>query len=485
MKKISSILFVFVLLTSTAFASVLSDINGNKNETAITYLYDHGVIQGYPDGTFQPERTVNRAELLKILVGGKGVIPTTDTYNNCFPDVTDEWFAPWVCYAKTQGWVEGYPDGTFKPANEVNKVESLKMLVKSQEYVIPGVLTPTPLFDDVTSDQWYSIYIAACKAMGLLEETSGNFYPANPKTRAEISENIYRAMIIEAEGLNSFSEYTPVYNSFDFQGTGTKATAKFNLKESLAVINADHNGDSNFIVYLLNTSTGTKIYLINEIGLFDGKAATSIPTDGEYLLNVDADGTWNINIEQPIPVTSAQSINNLSGKGMFVSSPFSLNEGLTKFSFTHNGESNFIVQLLDQSGDVEALYANDIGNYNGSRIEYVDSGIHLLNIDADGDWTLNITQYTNFTNIPTTTHFEGTGDTATALFTLNTGTKTFNMTHSGNSNFIVELLDKNGSFPNILANEIGDFTGSKAEFANTNVYAINVQADGDWTIDIQ
>lgn len=40
-------------------------------------------------------------------------------YENCFEDVEDEWFAPYVCYAKEKGWVTGYPDGTFKPENNV------------------------------------------------------------------------------------------------------------------------------------------------------------------------------------------------------------------------------------------------------------------------------------------------------------------------------------------------------------------------------
>jgi micrococcal nuclease len=189
---------IFVPSTTLAF----SDIESHANETAIRYLYANGVIDGYPDGTFKPDKTVNRAELLKILIGGKGIIPTVNEYNNCFPDVADDWYAPWVCYAKQQNWIEGYPDGTFKPGREVNKVEAIKMLIGSQEYIIPGLITPDfkTVYDDVSGDEWFSVYLVVALDKGLLEVTSGNYNPAGSKTRASVSENIYRAMLLKLDG---------------------------------------------------------------------------------------------------------------------------------------------------------------------------------------------------------------------------------------------------------------------------------------------
>lgn len=110
----------------TAEAAILNDIDGSRNKAAILYLADKGVLAGYPDQTFKPNNVVNRAELLKILVASLGV--TDLSGRNCFPDVTDQWFAPYVCYAKNQGWVSGYADGTFRPSEPVNKVEAIKML---------------------------------------------------------------------------------------------------------------------------------------------------------------------------------------------------------------------------------------------------------------------------------------------------------------------------------------------------------------------
>ena len=206
-KTILPLLLTIFLFSFTALASSLSDISGNKNETAIEYLYSNNVISGYPDGTFQPNKVVNRAELLKILVGGKGITPTAEEYNNCFPDVKDEWFAPFVCYAKNQNWISGYPDGTFQPAKEVNKVEAIKMLVNSQGYTIEEQVSDN-LFDDADSSAWYAPYLKVAKEKGLLETETGNYGIAETMDRAEISENIYRAMIIIEQGLDKFTPST-------------------------------------------------------------------------------------------------------------------------------------------------------------------------------------------------------------------------------------------------------------------------------------
>jgi len=200
----TTIMFGIVIAMMTplvANATNLSDIEGNKNQTAIEYLYDNSVISGYPDGTFKPANTVNRAELIKILVGGKGVTPTLDQYKNCFPDVKEDWFAPYVCYAKIQNWVSGYPDGSFKPSQEVNKGEAIKMLVNSQGYTVPEAVLSN-VYDDVTSKDWFAPFVKVAKDMGLLEETGSYFHPSGKMTRAGISENIYRAMTYVAPSEN-------------------------------------------------------------------------------------------------------------------------------------------------------------------------------------------------------------------------------------------------------------------------------------------
>ena len=185
----------------TAEAAILSDIDGSRNKAAILYLADKGVLAGYPDQTFKPNNVVNRAELLKILIASLGVSDLNG--RNCFPDVADQWFAPYVCYAKSQGWVSGYADGTFRPSEPVNKVEAIKMLVNSQGYRLDGA-TSNLGYTDVSSTDWYAPYVQASKSRNLLEEQSGNLNVSSGMTREKIAEVVYRATYVRENGLTSF-----------------------------------------------------------------------------------------------------------------------------------------------------------------------------------------------------------------------------------------------------------------------------------------
>ena len=132
----------------------LSDIAGHPYQSAIEYLYAKKIVTGYDDGTYKPNATVNRAELLKILVGGNGY-PTPDAtkYKNCFPDVKADWYAPYVCFAKEKGWVAGYPDGNFRPAQAINKVEAIKMLMGPNFPPALNAATSTSLYTDIDLKQ--------------------------------------------------------------------------------------------------------------------------------------------------------------------------------------------------------------------------------------------------------------------------------------------------------------------------------------------
>ncbi len=190
---ISTMLIAMTISTTTAFAA-FSDVNqSNKNYDAILYLQSNGIINGYSNGTFKPELEINRAELLKILVEGVGITPDALQYKDCFTDVTTEWFAPYACYAKSANWIMGYQDGSFKPAQTVTKSEALKMVLNTQEVPVPEAVTENP-FTDVDSTQWYAPFVYQAKQLGFLEETGTLFNPSENMTRGSVSENVYRAL---------------------------------------------------------------------------------------------------------------------------------------------------------------------------------------------------------------------------------------------------------------------------------------------------
>ena len=84
---------------------------------------------------------------------------------------------------------------------------------------------------------------------------------------------------------------------------------------------------------------------------------------------------------------------SFSGVGQEASQKFTLDEGLSIFAMKHSGSSNFIVWLLDSNGNNVDLLVNEVGAFDGSKatgIKY--SGIYCLNIAADGNWKIDVSQ---------------------------------------------------------------------------------------------
>lgn len=181
------------LLSMQAGAMAFSDVGSNHpGYLYINYFYEQGIFSGYPDGTFQPDRVLNRAEQLKIYMLLAGISPDANIYKNCFDDVGEEWFARYVCYAKTQGIVQGYGDGYFRPAQQVNKVEALKMLAETQNWNL--ITASTASFGDTPLTEWYSTYVETARKWNLIDGGENLFEPAAGISRAQTAELMFRSL---------------------------------------------------------------------------------------------------------------------------------------------------------------------------------------------------------------------------------------------------------------------------------------------------
>ncbi len=188
----ASVAVSFVVIVGTVLAvSPARDIVGTKYESSISYLFAQRIIAGYPDGTFKPDLRVNRAEFVALVVKGTG-IDIGKPIGNCFADVTDQWFAPSVCYAKNRGWVSGYPDGLFRPTQSVNKVEAFAVMVKA--YGFTGAQNHSLPFRDLMPNAWYLPSLRIADEKGLIEETGDTLSPSTYVTRGRMSDIVYRFM---------------------------------------------------------------------------------------------------------------------------------------------------------------------------------------------------------------------------------------------------------------------------------------------------
>jgi uncharacterized repeat protein (TIGR02543 family) len=99
----------------------LSDVERDRwSITAISYMNQLGIIKGYPDGTFKPEDSITRAEFAAIATRFAKLSEGDKTFNDLS---ADHWAYDLVKSAASAGWINGYPDGSFKPDKEISRAE--------------------------------------------------------------------------------------------------------------------------------------------------------------------------------------------------------------------------------------------------------------------------------------------------------------------------------------------------------------------------
>ena len=178
------ITLILGLLPQSVVAGFSDVPDRHPYSTAIAYVESRGIISGYTDGTFRPNRSVNRAEFTKMIAGT--VIPSLGI-ERCirgqgqpFRDVPlDAWFAPYVCAAKLTGIIEGYSDGTFRPDDRISFAEAAAVIVRSFTIPISG-----------SSQPWFRPYIEALQSKRAIPTSIQSF--TSLINRGETAEIIRR-----------------------------------------------------------------------------------------------------------------------------------------------------------------------------------------------------------------------------------------------------------------------------------------------------
>lgn len=151
--------------TTNAFSDVSA---GSWYSTEVSTLARAGILNGYPDGTFRPSKAITRAEMAKIIAVFADLKDTKVT----FKDIQGHWAQHYIELAAGNGWILGYPDGTFRPQQNITRAETVTMLNRVLERssltaanLLPGMIT----FTDVSATDWY--YVAIQEAANSHEYT--------------------------------------------------------------------------------------------------------------------------------------------------------------------------------------------------------------------------------------------------------------------------------------------------------------------------
>ncbi len=178
-------------------AGGLSDIAGHKNQKAIEVLVEKQIINGMGDGTFEPNKTMTRAQFCTIVVKALGL---SAKETNTFSDVkSGAWYAGFVGAASTKGIVNGVGNGRFLPEGTITRQEAATMVARAAKQLgMETAVTDTEellaLFSDGGKVASYAKdAVAYCYESGILTD-GGSIQPTKAILRCEIAQMIYNLL---------------------------------------------------------------------------------------------------------------------------------------------------------------------------------------------------------------------------------------------------------------------------------------------------
>ncbi|MBO7748123.1 S-layer homology domain-containing protein [Paenibacillus sp. MWE-103] len=172
----------------------LTDIAGHWAADAIQRAVALGIVTGYEDETFRPDRAVTRGEFAVMLsrafkpAAAAGLLGFKDA------DAVPAWAADAVGRAAGAGWIGGYEDGTFRAGQPITRAELAAMAVRAMGWTPEA--SAVPAFADAAAiAPWARPYAALAAEKGLMNGRGGNlFVPGGITTRAEAAQLLIRML---------------------------------------------------------------------------------------------------------------------------------------------------------------------------------------------------------------------------------------------------------------------------------------------------
>ena len=325
LKKVLALVLAFACaFTMFAGAAFTDQADIKVKDEVVDTLVELGVIEGFEDGSFQPNATVTRAQMAKMIYVLRTGNSDASAYNDdktSFTDIGSHWARGYIKYCQSLGIIAGKSSTIFAPNANVTAQEAAKMLLVTLGYDATKA--------GLTGAGWASKTNALADEAGLLEDVNTSFTAACPRQYAAqlIYNTIFAKTVVLRDGeytkygydntpnptvgekFMGLEEFTGIFNGNDnvvttlkegeIQITGTtdddnytaKATYKMNndlIGEEVTVLYRDHkNGtdgklDTKDTVFGVYATGETTVYNITSGDLQDGDNAKIKFNDKEY-----------------------------------------------------------------------------------------------------------------------------------------------------------------------------------------------------------
>lgn len=173
-----------------------TDTAGHWAEHLIKDAVQKRFISGYPDGTFKPDHSISRVELTVIIARA---LKLKDEGTQSFADSNQigSWATQAVALAAQAGIVTGYEDGNFYPNKEITRVEMAVMISRALQLKL-DVNSVTDFIDDIDIPQWAKGAVEALHKLGIVNGRGGSkFVPNESVTRAEAIVLLLRMLEVQ------------------------------------------------------------------------------------------------------------------------------------------------------------------------------------------------------------------------------------------------------------------------------------------------
>jgi len=298
MRKILSFVLVLSLVLgsfSMAFAATpatgLSDIAGVANEEAIQVNFDLGIITGNPDGTFLPEKAVNRAEFAAMMTRALAVPASAlaGYTSTTFKDTVGYgWAVPYLAFCQSKGIMIGDGFGNVMPGRTINVNEAMTMVLRAVGYTEnSSMLVGT----------WPSKYVTVAQNLSLYDDVA----TAVNVDKANAAQIIYNALTVEKVTVNADGT-TEVLEGTTLLNTGLDC----DFEEEIVVYDAD-----SLVSLTKYVGANANVYR-NDGGNGDIVAVEVLSTfltgeyvDGTFEANDGVDYNVRLDVDEAYAVTNA------------------------------------------------------------------------------------------------------------------------------------------------------------------------------------
>lgn len=188
------------VFTAVRSNRTFEDIQGHWAQSDIERMANKLIVNGSADGTFDPNRTVTRAEFVAMLVRTLGLAekPQLASYSDVGPN--EVWYAGAIGAASAAGLIEGYADSSFRPDAAVTREQVAVMLARAVQYAGELPLQDTSALESFSDhdqvSEWAKGSAADLLAAGMIEGV-GNaaFAPQAYATRAQSTVLLNRMLL--------------------------------------------------------------------------------------------------------------------------------------------------------------------------------------------------------------------------------------------------------------------------------------------------